>query len=215
MRDLGIHFSPDLKWSSHIDIITKKARRVSYCLLKSLKSKDPGLLINLFKIYVRPILEFGSNVFNPHLNKDILAIEKIQSDFLKMVYFRSNQINTIRSEFPHISPPYHQLLTTFNLESLELRRLQSDLKLFHRFIHGLIPIKHNNSFTIQKSRTRGESFKISSQLTTTNIRFNSFFVKTSRQYSKLPPELRIKPPLEFLVHLKNFNLSYLLNTTTD
>jgi hypothetical protein len=39
VRDLGIHFTQDLKWKSHIEKIVNKARRISYALLKSLKSK--------------------------------------------------------------------------------------------------------------------------------------------------------------------------------
>ena len=209
VRDLGIYFTHNLKWDSHIDVITKKARRVSFSLLKSLKTKDSSLLVNLFKIYVRPILEFGSNVFNPYLSKDVKAVEKIQSDYLKMVYFRSKHINTNKSEFES-PPPYTELLATFKLESLEHRRLKSDLNLFHRYLYGLIPIKHNNSFTIQQSITRGERFKIFSTNATTNVRFNSFFVKTSRIYSKLPHHITNSIPNHFSHHINKFDLSLYL-----
>nr|CAD2201117.1 unnamed protein product [Meloidogyne enterolobii] len=81
VRDLGIHFSHDLKWDKHINIITRKAIRCSYSIFKSIKSRNPKILTNLFNIYVRPILEFSSSVFNPHLDKDIKSIEKVQKIF--------------------------------------------------------------------------------------------------------------------------------------
>jgi hypothetical protein len=66
IRDLGIHFTSDLKWGPHIDIVVKKSRKISYTLLRSLKSKNPQFLISMFQIYVIPILEFGCPIFNPY-----------------------------------------------------------------------------------------------------------------------------------------------------
>jgi ribonuclease P/MRP protein subunit RPP40 len=90
VRDLGIHFTADLKWNAHINIITKKSRRISYALLKSLKSNDPKFLVQMFKSYILPILEFSSPVFNPYYAKDINALEKIQRDFVKLVNSTTN-----------------------------------------------------------------------------------------------------------------------------
>jgi hypothetical protein len=69
VRDLGINFTSDLKWITHIDIVVKKSRRVSFALLRSLKTTNPQTLINLFKISVVPILEFCCQIFNPYYSK--------------------------------------------------------------------------------------------------------------------------------------------------
>ena len=66
VRDLGLHFRSDLKWDSHIEIIIKKARRTSYAILKSIKTCDSKLLIETYKTFVRPTLEFATNVYNPY-----------------------------------------------------------------------------------------------------------------------------------------------------
>nr|CAD2163913.1 unnamed protein product [Meloidogyne enterolobii] len=118
VRDLGIHFSHDLKWDKHINIITRKAIRCSYSIFKSIKSRNPKILTNLFNIYVRPILEFSSSVFNPHLDKDIKSIEKVQKDFLRWVFRRINP----KTELPE----YHDLLYYFKQESLFYRRIKAD-----------------------------------------------------------------------------------------
>src|SRR6266576_2245439 len=89
VRDLGVFFTSDLKWKAHINITTKKARRVSYALLNSLKSNDSKFLIQMYKAYVLPILEFACPIVNPYCAKDIKAIEKVQRDFVKLVYRRS------------------------------------------------------------------------------------------------------------------------------
>nr|CAD2171133.1 unnamed protein product [Meloidogyne enterolobii] len=94
IRDLGIHFTSDLKWESHIKIIAAKATRTYFTIIRSLKTRNPNFLINLFKIYVLPILEFGSPVFNPYLQKDILSLENVQKKFLQIVYLHSGKIKS-------------------------------------------------------------------------------------------------------------------------
>ena len=105
VRDLGLYFTSDLKWHFHIENIVIKARKTSYAILKSIKHSDASILVNLFKTYIRPTLEFGTNIFNPFLIKDINAIEQIQKHFLKIIY--NAQI------FEHTNftntPPYNEL----------------------------------------------------------------------------------------------------------
>ena len=79
--------------------------KCSYSIFKSIKSKNLEILTNLFNIYVRPILEFSSHVFNPYLDKDIKSIEKIQKDFLRWVFRRIYPFTEI--------PDYPNLLILF------------------------------------------------------------------------------------------------------
>ena len=176
VRDLGVHFSADLKWRSHIDIIVKKARRTSFALLRSLKSNDPNLLINLFKIYVIPILEFSCPIFNPYYQKDIESVEKVQRDYIRIVYRRSPHFHKNPKD-----PSYADLLTTFGIESLESRRLKFCLTFFHKCLYGLVPAT-STSLKFVPSKTRGISHKIMIPNATKDARFNSFFLRFSRIY---------------------------------
>ena len=189
IRDLGLHFTSDLKWQKHIEIICKKATRTSFALLKSIKYSNSEMLVNLFKVYVRPILEFATNVFNPFLVKDITKLEKVQKDFLRFIYKRSHP-NIYKQNPLTPTPSYIELLFIHNLESLELRRLKSDLIMFHKHLHGDAKINCYNSYKISETRTRGDKYKIIPNVCSTIIRHNSFFVRTSRIYSKLPQETR-------------------------
>lgn len=189
VRDLGLHFTSNLTWERHIDIISKKSRRVSFAILKSIKFSDMEIMLNLYKIYVRPILEFATNIFNPYLIKDINKLEKIQKVFLEIMFKRFNPNIFKQNPFAPL-PPYNELLFIFHLESLELRRLKSDLSLFHKHLHGNVKINCYNSYTFQESITRGEKYKIIPNNCKTMIRHNAFFVRTSRLYSKLPVEMR-------------------------
>ena len=200
IRDLGIYLTANLKWAEHIEIITKKARQVCFALFKSIKSRNPSIFIQMFKTYVRPILEFGSNVFNPFLIKDIDAIEKIQINFLKIIYKRSNPKIFVKNPTER-PPPYDELLQMYNLETLELRRLKSDLILFHKFLCGSIKMDSNNTFTYLPSKTRGEMYKIVVPCVLTPIRHNSFFVRVPRIYNKLPLDLKQMNVTKFIDNL--------------
>ena len=208
VKDLGLNFTSDLKWDAHIDIITRKARRTSFALLKSIKSNDPKLLLNLFKTFVRPTLEFATNVYNPFMLKDINSIEKIQKDFLRRIYKKSNWNLYKQNPFVPV-PSYAELLALHCIESLELRRLKSDLILFHKYLHGKakINIKQNNAFQCRETKTRGEKFKIFPVYCKTNIRNNSFFIRTSKIYSQLPTEIRQTNVIEFKCMLSKCCLS--------
>ena len=203
VRDLGIYFSKNLKWRSHIEIIVTKSRRTSYALLKSIKSNDPTFLISMFKVYVLPILEFGCPIFNPHYSKDIEQIEKVQRDYVRLVFKRSFE----HSKDKRKNPTLAELYAKYELELLELRRLKICLKLFHQFIHGNLPLSHNNAFQIVESKTRGETYKIVTKPTTTDVRANSFFINTSKIYSQLPQKIRQNSVKDFAKSIENCDLS--------
>ena len=42
------------------------------------------LLKNLYKVYVRPLVDLAAPVWNPYLKSDIKHIEKVQRRFTKM-----------------------------------------------------------------------------------------------------------------------------------
>lgn len=208
IRDLGVHFTSDLKWKTHIDIVTSKANRVCFSILRSLKTNNPDLLLYLYKTYALPILEFASPVFNPFLKQDIEKIEKVQRTYIKIIYARSH---------PHLQiPSYEELLNIYKMDSLRIRRLRADLTILHKIIFGLVRAKHKNTFTFQQTRTRGEEYKITVPAIQNQIRHNSFFIKTPRLYSQLPYEYRKQSPVNFIKLLELINLDqYLLRPTPN
>jgi hypothetical protein len=206
IRDLGVHFTSDLKWKTHIDIITSKANRVCFSILRSLKTNNPNLLLHLYKTYALPILEFASPVFNPYLKKDIDKIEKVQRTYLKIIYARSH---------PHLPiPSYEDLLKIFEIDSLRIRRLRADLTLLHKIIFGLVRVNHNHTLNFQTSRTRGEEYKLTIPSVQNQIRHNSFFIKIPRLYSQIPIEIRKQSCVNFIKLLESINLDQFLTRPT-
>ena len=75
-RDLGVIFSTDLSWNKHYEHITTKAYR-SLGLLHCTFSKTNSILVKklLYISLVRSQLIYGSQLWHPHLIKDVIILE--------------------------------------------------------------------------------------------------------------------------------------------
>lgn len=131
----------------HISKIVRKASTRCYLIRKCFLSRDTETLVKAFKTYVRPLLEYNSPIWSPYLLNDIDLLEKVQRHFTK--YLRG-LYNT----------PYHERLHVLNLESLEIRRLRSDIVTAYKIIFGLTIINSSDLFTFASSNTRGHKYKL-------------------------------------------------------
>ena len=77
---LGVILNQDLKWSPHIDKITKKSSNALSFLRRNLKNCPTTLVLKetAYKALVRSVLEYSATVWDPHLKKDIKKIESVQ-----------------------------------------------------------------------------------------------------------------------------------------
>ena len=63
---LGLLLTPDLSWSTHVDSICSKARKLLGLLYrKYYQYAEPQILLQLYVSLVRPHLEYASPVWNP------------------------------------------------------------------------------------------------------------------------------------------------------
>jgi hypothetical protein len=88
IRDLGILIRNDLNFNDHISSVCRSANGCMYSILKAIRCHDKDVLLRAFLTYVRPLLEFSSSVFNPHIVYEIEAIEKVQRDFTSILFYR-------------------------------------------------------------------------------------------------------------------------------
>ena len=66
-KDLGIYIyiSETLKWNEHIVYLYNVAQVSSYQIPKSFKTNSATILTKLFIIYVRPKLEYSTQIWSP------------------------------------------------------------------------------------------------------------------------------------------------------
>jgi hypothetical protein len=107
---LGIWLDYDLKWKTNTEYITKKAAKRLYLLniLKSYGAPMDDLLAFYCSVIRRPILEYGSEIWNGGLTQEQKkSIERIQKRVLRIIY-------------PNLD--YDQAITETKLQTLEERR---------------------------------------------------------------------------------------------
>ena len=79
VKDLGIYItSTNLSWSMQANKCANNANSVLEFIRRAVGPKNPELFSKLYKSLVRPILEYCSPVWCPHLRKDSNTLEKVQ-----------------------------------------------------------------------------------------------------------------------------------------
>ena len=68
IKYLGVTITSDLKWNSHIRNMCSKANRTLGFLRRNIFSCPQDVKEAAYKTLVRPILEYGSTVWDPHCN---------------------------------------------------------------------------------------------------------------------------------------------------
>ncbi len=74
----GITITDDLQWYTHIANITKKANSNLAFLCQNLKDAPPKVKETAYLSLVCSLLEYRCTMWDPHLRKDIDAIEMVQ-----------------------------------------------------------------------------------------------------------------------------------------
>ena len=83
-KDLGIIVSDDLKWHQQVTSATKKANSQIHIIRRTFKSRNPKFLANMYKLRVRPHLEYCSEVWNPYHQGDIQTMERCQNRMTRL-----------------------------------------------------------------------------------------------------------------------------------
>ena len=139
---LGITISEDLKWAPHINKITKKANSALGFIRRNLKRCPVSCRKNAYLALVRPLLEYGSSVWDPHYQKDIDQLERIQR----------NAARFITGDYKSSTPgSVTNLVKKCDLPPLQERRRHLRLTLFYRMVEGLVPALPPEKF-LQKQK---------------------------------------------------------------
>jgi hypothetical protein len=205
VRDLGIYVSHDIKWRAHVDYITKKALSRLYLLFKSIRSNDPKFLTRMYNVYVLPLIDYGSSIYNSTSKQNLALIEKVQKRFTRLLFVRC-----FKYVYRDI-PSYSERLQILCIDSLEVHLLRSDLILFHKFVTNNIFFQTNCPIFCDFYSTRTNPRGIIPTRSTKNARNDFFTIRLARLYLKLPSDITsLSFPL-FQSKVKRLDLSFLLN----
>lgn len=133
LRDLGVTYDQKLSFVDHISVITSDCFRALGFLIRNAKDfSNISTLQLLFSTFIRPRIEYASIIWCPAYNNHIDNLEKVQRKFLKYCYYKENGI------YPPVGFPQSDILNRFSLDSLQERRIKSQIIFLHKLINNVV-----------------------------------------------------------------------------
>ena len=175
-KDLGVVINYKCNHEDHINEIARKM----YNLLANMKVAftyvDANMVKKIITTFIRPTLEYASVVWNPHLQKDITKLERIQRAATRWA--------------PELSGlSYEERLKALNLTSLKARRERGALITFYKCVTGIIEIDKEDFIQFNKRDTRGLKKKIQVKQGSKDAKSKSFPNKWIETWNKLPKDI--------------------------
>ncbi|XP_054287926.1 uncharacterized protein LOC129003653 [Macrosteles quadrilineatus] len=129
IRDLGVLMSYDLNPDLHVNTICNKASKaLGFVIRCGRYGLDVNALRTLYMTQVRPVLEYGSLIWNPHQINHISRVEKIQNRFLRSIGVK------LGHEFYTV--PIEDIRIDMCLPRLSDRRQSADLSFLWKLLNG-------------------------------------------------------------------------------
>lgn len=199
ITDLGICVCSNLKFRTHINNIVSKAHQRSSLILRCFKCRDPGILLKAFLVYVRPLVEYCSQVWSPISITDINKLERVQRRFTSRL--RGMQ-----------GLSYCDRLSKLNLQTLELRRLLADLIFVFKVIKGIVIVDKNIFEFARVPGLRGHSLKLVKPLSVINSRKSFFSCRVIDTWNCLPETIvELNSVMLFKNAISHFNFEKFLH----
>ena len=175
--DLGITYDDSLSFSPHCSKIVVKASHRAKLILKCFRSRDSKLLMRAFCTFVRPLLESSSVIWSPYTIADLNRIESVQRAFTKAI--RHLRFST-----------YRERLVNLHVDSLQCRRIKTDLVFCYKLIHNLVDVDTKQFVTLsQNTQLRGNKFKLVKPQSVTVRDANFFSNRVVNIWNALPDSM--------------------------
>ena len=85
VRDLGVSMSSNCTFDFHISNLYKRCSNLAGWILRTFTTRDPQVMLTLYKSLVMSRLEYASQLWSPYLLKHVYLIEKVQRAFTKHI----------------------------------------------------------------------------------------------------------------------------------
>ena len=175
---LGLTISGNLSWSTHISGIICRANSALSFFRRNFGQCAQTIKTKCYQTYIRPICEYAAVIWSPHLQTNIHQLEMIQRKAARFVfndYSRHSSVTTMLNEL--------------DWKSLEKRRDDSILVMFHKIINQYVDIPYDHILHKVPSTTRSSSRKYLHLPSRIDSYMQSFFRRAIRLWNYLPDHL--------------------------
>ena len=178
VKYLGMNLTKDLSWNHHINVISKKANSASAFLQRNIGPCPRNTKVLCYKTLIRPIMEYGSTVWDPSTQRNINKLEMVQRRYARFI---NNDFRRTSS----VTPMLHEL----QWPTLRERRAQFKAVMMFRIVHGLIGIPPSYLATAPRMSQRGHSQKFIVPFARTDVFQHTFFPDAIRLWNSLPEDV--------------------------
>ena len=178
---LGITITDNMDWGQHVSEISSKATKTLGFLRRNLAFAPRSTKEVAYKTLVRPKLEYAAPIWSPHSKLQINQIEKVQRTAARWTCRRWRNTSSVG-----------EMLDELEWPSLEARRDQSSLLLFHKIHCGAVSIEKDKYMTPAhslKTTRSSHSAQYRRHQIYSNALKNSFFPRTIPHWNSLPPSV--------------------------
>ena len=143
-------------------------------MLAFIEYKGKEVLLQLYKVLVRPHLEYCAQFWSPYLRKDVVALEAVQRRFTRLI-----------PEMRGLS--YEERLNSLGRYSLEFRRMRGDQIEVYKMIKSMDKVDMERMLPlVGHSRTRGHCLRIRGSKFKTELRRNYFSQRVLNLWNSRP-----------------------------
>ena len=128
-KDVGVYIQSNLKNNEQCKKVARTCNNIIGMVRRSFTNKESSLMLQVYKTYILPHLDYAISVWNPWTQKDINILESIQRRFTRMI-----------SGMAGLS--YEERLTLLELPTLEDRRTKLDVIQAYRIWNEIDTIDH-------------------------------------------------------------------------
>jgi len=181
-KDLGVLIDSTAKPSLQCAKAALKANQVLGQLLRSFHSRDMTSLVQLYKVFVRPHLEYAVQVWCPYTANDTNALEKVQKRLVRQI--------------TGLAGSYEEKLKKIGLTTLQERRVRGDCIETFKMLQGLTNVDATVWFALN-SRVEGAQTRLSTDplslaipRSRLDLRKNFFSARVPSIWNSLPLPIR-------------------------
>ena len=140
-KDVGVLVTTTLKPSQQCSAAAGKANGVLGQISRAVKYRDKKTFVQLYKVYVRPHLEYCIQAWSPYTQADKDKLEKVQKRAVNMVAGLRGR-------------NYEQKLREVGLTTLEERRDRGDMIQTFRILNNIDKVEPGTWFSMADARDR-------------------------------------------------------------